>query len=474
MHHSRLLLLLKILRADELLKFRKYLASPYFNERPKALELFVILEKYHPDFTSNKLVKEKVWARLFPDEEYKDIKLRQLMSYTAGMAEDFLCQQRYEKLHTRKTTDLLQVLYERESDLFELDWAAHERGMDVPKGTEASEYLQRYDAISTYNAHAEQVAQRQGRKLEVKLDEAARELDHVYVIEKLKLFGEMLNYRRILDDQSEILLMDEILQHITTTDYSHVPAIPIYHCIIRSIQEPGEDKHFVELKGWLAKHGASFQPSEARRLYGMAQNYCIRRINAGQEEYLRELLSIYQQLLATGLILEKGQLSPWDFKNITSVALRLNETKWTEQFINKYIAYITEEHRDNALSYNMAKYHFQLKQYPKVLRMLQLVAYTDIFYNLDSRVTLLKTYYELDERDALLAFLDTFKTFLQRQRQVSKYHKEAYGLLIRYVKKLVSLPSGDRQRLQKFKNDMELENQLPDKTWLREKVRELL
>ncbi len=392
------------------------------------------------------------------------------MSYLAGLTENFLCQQRYEKQYTRKSNDLLQTLYERESPLFELDWAAHERGMPPAKGTEAMEYQQRYEAISTYNAHAEQVAQREGRRLEVKLDEAARELDHVYVIEKLKLFGEMLNYRRILDDQSEILLMDEILKHITTTDYSHVPAIPIYYCIIRSIQEPSEEKHFVELKGWLAKHGASFQPSEARRIYGMAQNYCIRRINAGQETYLRELLSIYQQLLATGLILEKGQLSPWDFKNITAVALRLNETKWTEQFIKQYINFISEEHRDNALSYNMAKYHFQLKEYNKVLRMLQQVAYTDIFYNLDSRVTLLKTYYELDERDALLAFLDTFKTFLQRQKQVSKYHKEAYGLLIRYVKKLVSLPPKDKQRLEKYTQAMEVEAQLPDKSWLREKV----
>ena len=90
MYNSRLLQLLKILHEDELSQFRKYLASPYFNERPKALELFSLLEKYHPEFSSTKLVKEKIFKRIYPGEEYKDIKLRQLMSYMAGLTENFL------------------------------------------------------------------------------------------------------------------------------------------------------------------------------------------------------------------------------------------------------------------------------------------------------------------------------------------------------------------------------------------------
>jgi hypothetical protein len=101
------------------------------------------------------------------------------------------------------------------------------------------------------------------------------------------------------------------------------------------------------------------------------------------------------------------------------------------------------------------------------------VTYNDIFYNLDSKVTLLKTYYELDETDAMLGFMDTFNTFLRRQKQVSKFHRESYLNLIKYVKKLATTPPGNKDRLNLLEKDIDLTPGLPDKLWLKEKISEL-
>lgn len=473
MHDSRLISLLKILHKSELLPLEKFLSSPYYNERPKALELYRLAIKYHPAFSISKLNKEKVYAKLFPGKEYKDIKMRQLMSYLTGKVQEFLSLQQYQQHKEQQLADFLQTLQERQSGLFELDWAAYERNAGNPTGIGAEGFRYRYDALEIYNAHAEHLAQKEGRRLDVKLHQAAKELDSFFIISKLKLFGDILNYRRILNDEQEVLLIDEILQHVQQTDYSHIPAIGIYLSVILCFTGPDEERHFFDLKNALQLHGAGFAPLEARRLYGMAQNFCIRRINSGKQEYLKELFDIYRSLLDTGLILDNGELSPWDFKNIIAVALRLNETDWTANFMEQFSHYIAPELRDNALSYNRAKYYYQLKEYDKVLDLLQQVSYTDIFYNLDSRVTLLKTYYELDEWDALLGFLDSFKTFLQRQKQISAFHKTAYGLLIRYVRKLVTLPPGDKAKLSAYTKAFEAEAELPDKAWLREKVAEL-
>ena len=93
------------------------------------------------------------------------------------------------------------------------------------------------------------------------------------------------------------------------------------------------------------------------------------------------------------LLLEKGIMSPWNYKNITAVGLRLEEFGWVQDFLLKFKPHLAPAHRDNAYKYNLAKLHFAKKDYDKVLELLREVEYDDIFYSLDSRSMLLKTYY---------------------------------------------------------------------------------
>lgn len=472
MHQSRFVQLLKLLNADELSRFGKFLASPYFNEREKPVDLLTLCIHYQPHYDSPKLQKQKVFARLFPNEPYTDIKMRQLLSYTTGKLEDFLAYQQFNSNQQIPKLALLQSFNERDGEKpFEQLYTAMQR-QTAPPAPDAEHYLHEYQQLQTFNSFSEKQAQKQGRKLEVRLDEASAQLDLFYLTSKLRLYCDILNYQSIMAHTGELPLIPQLLQHVAEHDYAHAPAIMIYFHAAHCLMGQGEG-HFEQLNALLQQHATEFNQAEARSMYGMAQNYCIRQINSGNGQYMDALLGIYRSLLESGIILEKGELSPWDFKNIVAVALRCGETDWTLHFIQKYNQHIAPEHRDNALSYNMAKYYYQIKQYDKVLGQLQQVTYNDIFYNLDSKVTLLKTYYELDEIDAMLGFMDTFSTFLRRQKQVSKFHRESYLKLIKYVKKLATAPPGNKQRLNLLEQEIDQTAGLPDKAWLKAKIGEL-
>lgn len=472
MHQSRFVQLLKLLNADELSRFGKFLASPYFNEREKPVELLALCINYQPEYDSPKLQKQKVFARLYPNEPYTDIKMRQLLSYTTGKLEDFLAYQQFNSNPKVPKLALLQSFNERDGEKpFEQLYTALKRKQDNGK-LDAAHYLHEYQQLQTFNSFSEKQAQKEGRKLDVKLDDASEQLDLFYLTSKLRLYCDILNYQSIMAHTGELPLIPQLLRHIAEHDYTHAPAIMIYYHAAHCLMGQGEG-HFEPLNTLLQQHAASFTHEEARSMYGMAQNYCIRQINSGNGQYLEALLGIYRSLLQSGIIMEKGELSPWDFKNIVAVALRCGETDWTLQFIQTNSAKIAPEHRDNAISYNMAKYYYQVKQYGKVLELLQQVTYNDIFYNLDSKVTLLKTYYELDEIDAMLGFMDTFGTFLRRQKQVSKFHRESYLKLIKFVKKLATAPPGNKQRLNILEQEIDLTTGLPDKVWLKAKISEL-
>ena len=120
----------------------------------------------------------------------------------------------------------------------------------------------------------------------------------------------------------------------------------------------------------------------------------------------------------------------------------------------------------------MAKFYYQVKQYGKVLELLQQVTYNDIFYNLDSKVTLLKTYYELDLYDLAFSQMDSFKQYLNR-KGIMAYHKQNYQNNLKYVKRLLNLNTYDKVRKKVLYDQITSEQTLTEKKWLLEKLEQL-
>src|SRR6185295_14912229 len=124
--------------------------------------------------------------------------------------------------------------------------------------------------------------------------------------------------------------------HLRTHSYKHVPAVNIYYHILLSQLEPAEEKHFAKLKELITSHYKLFSLAELKNQFVFAMNYCIGKINQGKTGYLKEIFALYQYALENDLMLEEDFLSPWDYKNIITVSLRLKEFKWTEKFIRDY------------------------------------------------------------------------------------------------------------------------------------------
>ena len=78
---------------------------------------------------------------------------------------------------------------------------------------------------------------------------------------------------------------------------------------------------------------------------------------------------------------------------------------------------------------------------------------------------LLKIYYELEEIDLLQSHLDAFSSYLRRKSGLG-YHRTHYRNLIKYTKRLLTLPSSDKVAILDFRNNVQAEDLLTDKNWL--------
>ena len=455
----------------ELNRFGKFLQSPYFNEDKKLVQCFNTLA---PAF---KLQVEPphqktVWKAVYGTRAFSNVKYSRLCSDLAKKLDEFLVYDELRNNEPQKLQNLAAIYNERKLSFFfepvlKLARAKHQK----EPYRDAGFFLQEFKLEEAQNAYLELQNQRSTEK---NIGQTLQALDRFYFIQKLNYLAALLHYKKFLSTEGEVALADEILEHLKKRPAIDVPAIDIGHRIVLSLLEPEQEKHFVELKKLLALHAVQFHKNTARGFYVFAINFCIRRINAGKLNYVNESLSLYKEMLQNDLMTdETGALSQFDYKNIVTVALRTNDLIWAEKFIREYKSKLPVTDRQNAYTFNLAKLYFAKRKFDKVLPLLQDVVYSDIFYQLDSKTTLMKTYYELGEYLPMMALKESFRILLRRKKLISAQNRINYTNFMRFTMQLYRMDVKDTPKLNQLSKNIHASTNVADKSWLVEKLNEL-
>jgi hypothetical protein len=310
------------------------------------------------------------------------------------------------------------------------------------------------------------------RKEKSNIEQLMQNLDQFYLAKKLQLSCEIYNLQNVLSVEYSIFL-DEIIKHVENNPGDRTPVVEIYYKILMALNESENEEHFETLQLLLKKYLAIFPLSELHDIYKSVINYCIKKINTGEVRYQTTLFEIYKYTLENNILIQGNKLSQWGFKNIVTISLREKQYEWCLYFINQYKKLLAPEERDNAFSYNMALWHFYNKEYTKTLQMLQQVQFTDVYYQLDSRVVLLKAYYELGEWEPFQYQVSAFRMYLRRNRVASSYQRTIYNNFLKYISQLARA-RGNRSKMRAILQEIEEVKQIADIRWIKEKIFETL
>lgn len=468
MHKSKMLVFLRHLQPKDLGLFAEFLASPYFVKDEKLLLFFSAVRKFAPDYDSPNLEKEKFIKKGVPGLELDDKKLSYLMSDLVEMGEHFLKTEKLLEKELEGYCALLSVYNEWESDkLYEQTLRKAQKHLDQSKYRNPDFFYQEYLLQSEVNAYFDK---QKKRAQDMSLQQAANYLDLYYLSIKLKYSCELINRQKLVAADYELRMLREVKTHIEENDYTGYPTIMIYYRVLMTFLENDNHSHFDSLKELLAQHTSVFPSDEARDLYAYAQNYCIRKANAGQEDFLRELYMLYRSSIEEGLVITDGHISPWAYKNIISVATRVKETTWAEAFAKEYRNQLHPKFRNNAYNYNMAYLQFARADYGKSLAALNQVEFTDVFYALDSRTLQIKVYYELDETDALFSALEAFKVYLRRNKTISENVRNIYMNFVKFMNRMLSIAPSEHDKRIKLSEKIKETGQVADMRWLLSKL----
>ncbi|WP_143473684.1 hypothetical protein [Flavilitoribacter nigricans] len=461
-------------------RFREFVHSPYFNKHRDVRALTQYLDSCYPEFSAFQCDRYRVYKKVFPRKAHDQGKLAVVFTYTYRLAEQFLAQEMLRSGEAETNHLLLRGM--RQVKAFELYQKVLDRsGAQLENAGEQSSthWWHRYQMASERDYFLNHIiAKRDLSGLNV----MEEQLDRFYLAEKLKNAVEAQVRRNMVKVETESRMLDSAVREVAENleVYRNIPAIYLYYKLFEMLREK-DHRHYYEALQELKSGESCFPPPERASLYNYFQNYCIREINQNNLEFLQELFRLYQSQLEQELLLEEGYLSEWHYKNIVTVGLRLEELDWVHEFIRTYRDRLRPEVADNAYRFNLAAYYHEAKVYGKVLDLLIKVEYRDPRYNLGAKALLLRTYYELEEDEALYSLVDSFLQYLQRNQKMSDARREGFYHLFRMTRRAAHIRSRlgyDKKEktakdLDRLKRELETTGGILNQSWLEAKMDEI-
>jgi len=448
---------------DSLLDF---LRCPIFNRRDEVTRLCAYLLQHAGKPDPKAFKAEGLFAAACPGEPYENRRLRHIMSYALDALRQYLALKDWQSNEAEQQQSLVQALRSRGMDkLFD---------KALQKAAVKGERKQVRDARHHFNQYQllHEKLERQARTerdARLNLQPLPDELTVFYVAEMLRHACASLMHQAVAGKQYQMKLLDAILEVATQAEMLQSPAVAVYYQAYRMLQLPEESEPFEQLKGLLKIHETRFSQEEMRGLYLMAINGCIRRMNAGKREYVREAFEVYRSALERNFLTENGFISSFTYKNIIRIGAALGEHAWTEQFIEAQRTNLHPHERDNTYRYNRAFLLFQKADYAQAMPLLQQVELEDPLNNLHARRMLARSYYELGEQDALESLLQSFSTYLSRQKNLG-YHRDPNVKFVRFALRLLRLPVQDTAAKNALLQDITESKPVADQEWLLEKL----
>ena len=460
MHSSPLLPILRALPKERLRALGKFVHSPYHVTHNGAVQLFDFLKENLDD---EDLSKKKLETFLLAKGENHSRRLYHLTNYLLETVEKFLAYEVWEaQEHVRHaaTIEALRHLHLEEPAAAMLRYARKRLDLDKQGGSEfhRAEYGLHWEAYH--------LSLQQGRAKTSNAQELSDAQDVAFICDKLRTGCLLLSHQLVSKQIYDKGMLDNVLHFLSGHRYLEIPAVAVYyHGYFAQLGGEGGDEHFARLKSLLQEHTQHFSISETHDLYLMAINFCIRRINQQEERFFREIFDLYQSGLQHGALLENGILSRWTYNNITLTGLRLREFEWVKTFLHDYAPLLGESHREGAVNFNLARYHYETGALREAMQHLLRIDYDDVLHNLAAKTMLCKIYFTLGETDALENQLDSIQIYLRRKK-VLGYHRDNYSAIVRFIRKLLTVNLNSMVERKKLSEEIKAAPTLTERDWL--------
>jgi hypothetical protein len=448
--------------------FRKFINSPYFNQKAELVALF---EYYHQCILAKKenLSKEKAFNKLMPNVKFNDVKLRLANSEILELIEHFWIVE--AAISNNFNSKLSVAIQYRQRNL---DKHYHRIDLEIEQQTEKFAYRNGDFHIQNYYNKIEAHRYHIIKKRENIINPKAMwdSLDNAYYTLKLRQACIEISAQNVYRADNQNFIDNDFLTQIEKKELYRTPSIAIYYYAFMCQSQPENESYFLKLRTALADFGHLFPNEEIRDLYLIAINFCIKKHNEGKDNYLKFELELYEEGLKNKYLYINNRISRFTYRNVVTLALTLKEFDWAAKFIEIYKDDLEEANKIGNYNYCQARLAYEQKDYDAVFRLLQKADYNEVLMNLAAKALLLKVFYETSAFDTLEAHLEAMRTYIRRKVFLS-YQQENYLNLIVFTKKMLKNQVANLDKIIELKDSIISCKALAERKWLLDMIEKL-
>ncbi|MFK7906894.1 MAG: hypothetical protein AB8B69_17305 [Chitinophagales bacterium] len=467
MQQRKIIQVLKSFSTKELKSLEKFVESPYFNENQYIISLFAFLKKYAPKFSSPQLTTENAFFYVFPRDPYKEQTITKLLSKLYKIIEAFIAHEKYGKQAILQKINTMD--YHNNRLLFKFFPSQLKEALKLQSKVKYQDntYFYNQYLIEGQNSFFQSIHDE--RIADVNFQNKNDYLDIHFLISKLMLFCLMLNRQRSVNIEYDFTMMEDLLHFLEKNPYQDNPIIALWHKGLLLLRTPNNVDIYQDLKKLLEQYGDLQRLEETRILYTFLEN-ASKEVIKTSKAYYEDLFQLYDKQLKMGLFYTDGYLLPAIFKNISTIALRLEKYDWAENFMEENRQRLLPEARTDLYNYCRADMFFHQENYDAVLDLLYQVEYRDIYTKLGVKRMQLKVYYETEEWNLLDSSINAFRVFIHRQKDIADSHKKSHQNFINMLGRIIRLLPSEKDKIAKLQEEVKASSTLSERDWLRDKL----
>ena len=474
--------LLKTFSPDEIKQFRKFAASPYFNEGRNSLPLINEVIKYYPDFHQPGFCKENLYIKLYPGKEINITAFEKQLSRAASLADKFLLQRALEKDNEHTFAVHAKELSKRNlNKLFERKIKEAESAIkrNSPYDIHYFETVRDLEVIKADNVLGNRDSYKSKEKFFARGDYNLLGMIFKYIlsIEDIALLCYEMNMdinRSLAYRAAEYIDIQRIIEMLKNSRNKYSSILELKYRELNALMKPGKE-NYLAYKEVLKENLPGMEWSAKFNVFIIMASICTLSRKMDPKFFNEELYELNKIKIDENSYAFSEELYTYLplYISLLSSFTGNNDTEYIDKLIDKFGSRIDPAHKESFISFTYMQKMFIEKKYEEALKYHSHVNYDHNLIRIKARTLLIMIYYEMGYTEELFSLLDSVKKYFSAMKNYSKQKIDVILRFVKIVKKLAVIRTAGKGNTEELVREINSETEIQDKTWLREKIHEL-
>ena len=476
--------ILKGLTKKELIRFEKFLLSPFYNNNKNLLLLYKYLKKFYPEFDSSSFTKKNIHAHVFGKTKFSDEKLRKLFSDFYKLGEKFLVALNLEKNKFDYDRYLLDELDWRKIDNIFLskfkDKEKQYEKSDYHYQTFFYQYILKWQTVSFHLDRGEQfkipkdVFERTEQLIFYFLSDLFISLNDIDVNKNTFNYNPSVN---LPEKFLELLDLDSLYQYIGQNNFKNKELFSMYYYLYLMNKNRTDESYFLKLKDLLEKNFDRLSINSRMHFILRMISICNRYINLNKSIKFQSIkLELYDMILKHKLYKTNQNYFRSDlFLNLFMEYISFKSSYEAELFFKENIRSINPAHIKKLQSLCNAVILFEEGKFSESLEICSIINSNLMTVKIILRKLILKIFYELMDYDGNKDEIRNFRQFISNSKLLNETHKNSLQNFLKLFNDLVNLKYDSKDEFLKYTLKSNAENiiDISDRVWFNKKLKEI-